>query len=192
MGFFDTLFGRTKPVKSKSEQLFAMSTASVTLQTKLDLQAAGVAGIVFRPVDSAYFREAEQELDQLLTLSGKESAVKVRRETDSFGFRWVILQDQAFEDLVATIHMVSLTLTDKGFGEQLLAAVFRFNEGDASDRAVYWIYNYKRGSFYPFIPESGTERRDNAAELRFATVMDRELPVEKAAEHWFALWGTPF
>jgi hypothetical protein len=192
VGLLDALFGRTKPVKSKSEQLFAMSTASVTLQTKLDLQPAGVAGIVFRPVDSAYFREAEQELDQLLNLSGKETAVSVRRETDNFGFRWVILQDQVFEDLVATIHMVSLTLTDKGFGDQLLAAVFRFNQLDAANRAAYWIYNYKRGSFYPFVPESGVERRDNAAELRFASVMDGELPVEKAAEHWFALWGIPF
>jgi hypothetical protein len=192
MGLLDTLFGRTKPVKSKSEQLFAMATASITLQTKLDLQASGAAGIVFRPVDSSYFRQAEQELDELLKLSSKEESVSVQTETDSYGFRWIVLRDNAFEDLVATIHMVSLTLTDKGFSEQLLAAVFRLNQADAGSRPVYWVYNYKRGSFYPFVPQGSSERRDNAAELHFATVMDGELPVEKAPEHWYALWGIPF
>lgn len=192
MGFLDSLFGRTKPVKSKSEQLFAMSTAAITLQTKLDLTPAGTAGIVFRPVDSSYFRQAEQELSQLLALSGKETKTGVRTDTDSFGFRWVILQDRVFEDLVATIHMVSLTLSDKGFGDQLLAAVFRFSQTDAGSRAVYWIYNYKRGSFYPFIPLGGAERRDNAAELHFASVMEGELPVEKSPDAWYALWGIPF
>ena len=192
MGLLDTLFGRTKPVKSKSEQLFAMATASITLQTKLDLQAAGAAGIVFRPIESSYFRQAEEELSQLLDLSSKESTVSVRTETDEFGFRWIILSDKAFEDLVATIHMVSLTLTDKGFSEQLLAAVFRMNQADAGNRPVYWVYNYKRGSFYPFVPEGSAQRRDNAAELHFSTIMDGELPIEKAPEHWYALWGIPF
>jgi hypothetical protein len=192
LGIFDAIFARAKPVKSKSEQLFAMATASVTLQTKLDLQAAGAAGIVFRPVDSSYFRQAEEELGQLLALSSKESSIAVRSETDSFGFRWTVLTDPAFEDLVATIHMVSITLTEKGFGEQLLAAVFRFNQADAGSRPVYWVYNYKRGSFYPFIPQGAGEHRDNAAELHFATIMDAELPVEKAPDHWYALWGIPF
>jgi hypothetical protein len=192
MGILETLFGRTKPIKSKSEQLFAMSTASITLQTKLDLVASGAAGIVFRPVDSSYFREAEQELGGLLNLSSKEENVQVETETDRFGFRWIILHDPAFEDLVATIHMVSITLTDKGFGEQLLAAVFRLNQADAGHRPVYWVYNYKRGSFYPFVPQGSAERRDNAAELHFSSVMDGELPIEKAPEHWYPLWGIPF
>lgn len=192
MGLLDTLFGRTKPVKSKSEQLFAMATASITLQTKLDLQAAGAAGVVFRPVESSYFRQAEEELTQLLGLSSKESSIGVRTETDEFGYRWILLTDPAFEDLVANIHMVSLTLTDKGFGDQLLAAVFRTNQLDAGNRPVYWVYNYKRGSFYPFVPEAGAQRRDNSAELHFASIMDGELPVEKSPEYWYPLWGIPF
>lgn len=192
MGILDTLFGRSKPVKSKSEKLFAMATASITLQTKLDLQPAGAAGIVFRPVESSYFRQAEDELRQLLDLSRQESSVRAQSETDSFGFRWVILHDESFEDLVATLHMVSITLTEKGFGDQLLAAVFRMNQLDAGSRPVYWVYSYKRGTFYPFVPQGDGQRRDNAAELHFASIMDGELPVEKAPEQWFALWGIPF
>jgi len=192
MGILDALFGRSKPVSSKSEQLFAMATASVTLQTKLDLQAACSAGVVFRPVDSSYFREAETEVQQLLGLGDADHAVQTRTETDSFGFRWIVITSDVFEDLVANVHMVSLTLSEKGFGEQLLAAVFRMNQTDANNRAVYWIYNYKRGSFYPLIPQGSAQQRDNASELHFASVMEHELPVEKGPEYWYAIWGMPF
>jgi hypothetical protein len=192
MGILDALFGRSKPVASKSEQLFAIATASVTLQTKLDLEPSGSAGVVFRPVDSSYFREAEAEIAQLLALHDGANQVQTRTQTDDFGFRWIVLSSPVFEDLVANVHMVSLTLTEKGFGEQLLAAVFRANQADADNRAVYWIYNYKRGSFYPLIPKGAAQQRDNAAELHFASVMEGELPIEKGPEYWYAIWGMPF
>jgi hypothetical protein len=186
--FFDSLFGRTRPVKSQLEKLFAMSTAHVTLSIDLQLNAAGRGGICFRPVASSRFDRLGGELDDLLRVSGDVSGTKIRTTTDPYNFQWVVLEDDDFEDLVATVHLVSLTLEDGGFGEQLLAAVFRF--GGQKGETIYWIYNYKRGLFYPFVP-AGDRRRDNATELRLAAVMERELPIEKEYERWFPLWGIP-
>ena len=190
--FFDVLLGRTRPVKSQVEKLFAMATAQLTLETAHQLRPTGRAGICFRPVSSSEFTRLETELKDLLKLSGRESGTAVRTQTDSFGFQWVEIDDADFDDLVATVHLVSLTLHDGGFGEQLLAAVFRF---DGPKGPVFWIYNYKRGAFYPFIPQGGTSgtsrARDNAAELRLANVMGRELPVEQDFERWYPLWGIP-
>lgn len=188
MKLLDVLFGRTKPATSKLEKLFAISTACITLETKLELQPAGVAGIVFRPVEAATFKQANKELEQLLALSAQDSESQVHWSDDEFGFRWIIIDDEQFEDLVATLHMVSLTLAEHGFADQLLAAVFRFN---GPQQAVYWIYNYKRGTFYPFVPV-GERRRDNASELHLQAVMDKELPIDPALESWYALWGIPF
>ncbi len=186
--FFDALLGRSQPVKSKLEKLFAMSTAYVTLTVDHKQEASGRAGICFRPVTSSRFDSLEGELADLLKISGKESGTRVRTLADPYGFQWVLLEDvKEFENLVATVHLVSLTLQEGGFGEQLLAAVFRF---EGPDHPIYWIYNYKRGTFYPFVP-TGERRRDNAAELRLAAVMDRELPIEKDFERWYPLWGIP-
>lgn len=185
--FLDALLGRTRPVRSRLEDLFALSTAHVTLTVNLQQKATGRAGICFRPVSSSRFGALQAELRDLLAVSGRESGTRVETATDPYGFQWVLLQDDDFEDLVATVHLVSLTLRDGGFGEQLLAAVFRFQD---DGRPVYWIYNYKRGRFYPFVP-SGDRRRDNATELRLAAVMDRELPTEKDFERWYPLWGVP-
>ena len=199
MSLFDALFGRTKPVESKIERLFAISTAHVSLETKLGLAPAGVAGVCFKPVTSSQFDEVRSDLENLLKISSKETQSRVRLESDSYGFAWVVVKDEQFEDLVSTVHMCTLTLQEQGFGGQLLAAVFKFSktqEGTeplpgASDRDVYWIYNYKRGMFYPFVP-SGTNRdRNDALELRLGAIMDKELPIEPARDKWYALWGLP-
>jgi hypothetical protein len=56
---------------------------------------------------------------------------------------------------------------------------------------VYWIYNYKRGAFYPFAPAGGGEQRDNERELVLKAQLGKELPVEEELARWFPLWGIP-
>jgi hypothetical protein len=188
MGFLDALFGRAKPVKARTEQIFAIATAAVTLETRWELKTAGVGAVVFRPLTSSYFAEAEREVDELLALTSREQGTRVERERDQFGYQWVIVHDDEFEDLVAAVHTTTLTLGEHGFRDQLLAAVFRFDT--ARGQPVYWVYNYKRGTYYPFVPR-GDHERDNSEELRLSAVMERELPMEKSPDQWYALWGIP-
>jgi hypothetical protein len=101
----------------------------------------------------------------------------------------VVLDDPDFEDLVSTIHLVSETVADHGFADRILAAAFSF---EYQRQNAYWIYNYKSGKFYPFVP-SGERDRDNATEMRLGEVMkEQKLPVERRLESWYALWGIPF
>ena len=62
---------------------------------------------------------------------------------------------------------------------------------DAKDKPVYWIYNYKRGAFYPFVPAGGEQQRDSERELRLQAQIGAELPVEAQLERWFPLWDIP-
>lgn len=188
--FFDSLLGRSRPVTSKIERLFAMSTAQVTLETQLNMTAGTHAGIVFRPVESSYFDQASKDLNDLLKISTKDTGTEFEVKSDEFRFRWIILTDSQFEDLIATIHIISQTLIEDQFGEQLLASVFQFST--AEGRAVYWFYNYKRGAFYPFVPEKARHQRDNALELRLSSDMEHELPMEKELERWYPMWDIPF
>ncbi|MHB1133823.1 MAG: PspA-associated protein PspAB [Chloroflexota bacterium] len=186
--FFDALLGRSKPVKPRLDKLFAISTAYVTLTVEMGMRPSKRAGVCFRPLASAAFDRLRPDLERLLELSAKQTGSQAQLTSDSFNFHWVVLEDEDFEDLVATIHVFSQTLQDEGFGEQLLAAVFMFQ---AQERPFYWIYNYKRGLFYPFAPLPGEQRRDNPYELRLQAAMERELPVEPALERWYPLWGIP-
>ncbi len=101
----------------------------------------------------------------------------------------MVLSDADFEDLVVGINVVSQALQDGGYGDRVLCAVFAFR--DPHDAPVYWIYNYKRGAFYPFVPAGGEQRRDTERELRLKAQIGHELPIEAELERWFPLWGIP-
>ena len=73
MRWLDVVLGRTKPVKSRTEKLFAMSTAQVTLEVKLEAKSTGEGGITFKPVTAASFDSAASELKDLLDLTTKET-----------------------------------------------------------------------------------------------------------------------
>ena len=63
MGLRDVLFGKKKLAGPARERLFALTTASVTLDTELGLKSAGVGGVVFKPLSAEEFRFLEDVRD---------------------------------------------------------------------------------------------------------------------------------
>lgn len=186
MGFLDVLLGKSKLPKAKVDRLFAISTASITLEVNLGLKPAESAGICFKPMESSGYDAARQEIEELLLYSTKETGTHYTVKKDEYNYLWVALKDPDFEDLVTNIHMVSQTLIEHGFGEQLLCAIYRFR----GEGVVYWIYNFKQGTYYPFVPKD-QHQRDNSLEFRISSLMENELPIEKDKGKWYPLWGIP-
>ena len=190
MGFLDVLTGKRKLAGPAPDRLFAMSTAYVKLETELDMTSRGTAAIVFQPLPTADFESIVRDMEEVVRATGKDSGTTVESSDDQFGFRWLVLRGGDFDDLVVGINAVSGALEAGGYGDRVLCAVFAFQ--DSHKRPVYWIYNYKRGAFYPFVPAPGEQQqRDNERELRCQAQMRSELPVEQDLERWFPLWGIP-
>lgn len=187
MGLFDILRGQRTPKRANLDRLFALSTSALTIQTSLGFESSGRAGLCFKELEAGMFDELVRDIDQLLSISAGESGTTVERHTDDYGFSWVILSDPDIDDLVTTTHVVSQTMEERGFSEQLLCAVFGFVRDGA---ALDLIYNYKRGSFYPFAP-AGDKKRDNALELRVKAGLEAEMPIEPELERWYAVWDAP-
>jgi hypothetical protein len=188
VGLGDVLFGRKKLKGANLEKLFALSTAAIALETETSLKPAGVAAVVFKPLSAGDFMRAESELDELLGVPAQQSGSQVRRRSDAFGYEWLVIRDRDFEDLVTTTHLISSELSDRGFGGQLLAAMFAFRD---RDRPVYLIYGYKPGTFWPFVPTGKDQERDNAEELRLKNVLEGELPMEPDLTRWLGLFNAP-
>jgi len=189
MGLFDILTGKRKLKPPAESRLFAMATAAITLEMTLELKSSGKAAIVFQPLETADFTGIVRDMEEVLRGTGDDTGTQVERTDDSFGYRWMVLSDEDFEDLVVGINVVSQALQDGGYGERVLCAVFSFR--DAAGKPVYWIYNYKRGSYYPFAPAGGPQSRDTERELRLKAQIGHELPLEPELERWFPLWGIP-
>ena len=188
MGLGDVLFGRKKLKGANLDRLFALSTAQITLETEVGLTSAGVAAVVFKPLSAGEFMQAERDIDELLGVAARDSGSKVSRRSDNFGFQWLVIRDSDFEDLVTTTHLVSSELQARGFGAQLLAALFEFK---GADHPVYLIYGYKTATFWPFVPTGKEQERDNAEELKLKAELEKELPIEPDLTRWLALFDGP-
>ena len=192
MGLADVLFGRKKLKEAAQERLFAISTARITLEAELRLKPAGAAGVCFKSLSAGEFVRAENDLQQLLDAVATESASKLERRSDQYGYEWLVVRDGDFEDLVATVHLIASELESRGFGPQLLAAVFPFEgSGFDGEQRVYWIYGFKRGAFWPFVPTGEDKERDNAEELELKAKLEKELPIEEDLTRWFGIFDAP-
>jgi hypothetical protein len=194
VGLRDILTGRHEVKGPAPDRLFAISTAYVTLEAEHQIEPAGKAAIVFQALATSEFESTLHEMEEVVTATGGESGTKVATEDDSYGYRWMVLRNPegapSVEDLAVGINAVASSIETAGYGARLLCAVFAFL--DARKRRVYFIYNYKRGYWYPFVPAAGaTQERSTERELQIKAQMASELPIEPELERWFPLWGIP-
>jgi hypothetical protein len=188
VGFLDALLGRTKPVPPNLDELFALPSAAITLQAATDFVPTGVGSVCFRAAEGKAFSDIEKDVTDLLSMGENKTPISV--SADSYGYTWVVCTHSAddIEGLVTDLHAVNYSLEGGGFGPQLLCTILGFR--DSADHRLGLVYLYKRGTFYPFVPQPG-ERRDNATELRVRGVLGDDLKIEPDLGRWFPLWGAP-
>jgi len=190
VGFLDAVFGSRGKVKGAApDRLFAMTTANITMETGLGLKSRQRAGVVFQPIATADFRQIVDETNELMAGTAEETGTKVKTHDDEYGYRWLILEDPDFDDLVVAMNTVSVELQGAGYGDRLLASAFAYE--DDNGKPVYFLYNFKRGSYYPFVPAPGDKARNTEEELRIKAQLARDLPWEDDMARWFPLWDIP-
>jgi hypothetical protein len=194
VGLRDILTGRHQVKGPAPDHLFAISTAYITLQTEHQIEPAGTAAIVFQALATSEFEATLRDMEEVVKATGSESGTSVSTEDDSYGYRWMVLRNAegtpSVEDLAVGINAVSGSIEMAGHGERILCAVFAF--ADAKGQRIYFIYNYKRGFWYPFVPAPGSgQERSTERELQLKAQMASELPIEPEIERWFPLWGIP-
>jgi hypothetical protein len=207
MGLLNTILGRTKPVQSNLDALFALPSASITLQSAAGMSCSGNGGVCFKPPSGQGFEEMQAEVVKLLSMDG---ATGLRKAEDSYGYQWLVVEDADIGELVTRIHLVNSSLSDAGWGPQLLCSVFGLatlppSDGDGPEgteaemqagpgqvlpSTAYLVYLFKRGTFYPFVPD-GHEKRDTELELRLKSLVADDLTVESDLDRWFPLWDLP-
>jgi hypothetical protein len=213
VGLRDILTGRHSVKGPAPDRLFAISTAYVSLESEHQILPAGTAAIVFQALATSEFEATLKEMEDLVTATGGDSGTTVSTQDDAYGYRWMILRNPegkpSVEDLSVGINAVSGSIETAGHGERLLCAVFAFCDRSGASAVgapapgggsrVYFIYNYKRGYWYPFVPtradgaaqSDSEQQRSTERELQIKAQIAPDLPIEPELERWFPLWGIP-
>lgn len=189
MGFLDAILGRSRPKAPNLDSLFAVPSAALTLQAALDLRPTGSGSVCFRAASGAAFAQVQQEILGLIEADAQAPGVTVTQ--DGYGFTWLNVEaaDEDLATLCTHLHAVNSTLEAQGFGHGLLCTMIPFESGEG--RRVGLVYLYKQGTFYPFAPFPGEQRRDNLLEMSLRTTLTGDLPMEKDLQRWLALWNAP-
>ncbi|HEY1990787.1 MAG TPA: hypothetical protein VGG43_15070 [Acidimicrobiales bacterium] len=203
MGLLNTIMGRTKPVQANLDSLFGLPSASITLQSAAGMTLSGRAGVCYKPPTGQGFADMQAEVMKLLDMEGD---CKLRTAEDTYGYHWVVVENPDIESLVTEIHLINSSLSDSGWGPQLLCSVFgvaTLPDGSGSSEAGaapgpttvlastgFLVYLFKRGTFYPFVPD-GKEHRNIEQELKLKSLVANDLALESDLDRWFPLWDLP-
>src|SRR4051794_5883449 len=176
MGFLDALLGKRKLKGPAPDRLFAISTAYIGLDAGAGIKTRGTAAIVFQPLATGDFQQIVTDMQEVVGGVGSETGTTLDTQDDAYGYRWMVLHDPDLEDLTVGINAVSEALAVGGYQDRVLCAVFAFQ--DAQGRPLYFIYNYKRGFWSPFVPAGGSQQRDSERELQVRAQAGADLPIE--------------
>jgi hypothetical protein len=186
-------YNNNKP-GTDSDAIFSLSSAYITLETKLGLKSTGRCALSLKSVDGMHFTEMKDDIQRFLNIGKSDVELSNRMIVDSYGYLWVILDGKSMGDILAGISAVGDTIQEKGFSNQLLVAIFEFNNKEKpnnGDSIQYLVYNYKFNKFYPFVP-FGQKTRNSENEIKIMATIADEVPFEKDMTLWYPLWDLPF
>jgi hypothetical protein len=186
-------YNNNKP-GTDSDAIFSLSSAYITLETKLGLKSTGRCALSLKSVDGMHFTEMKDDIQRFLNIGKSDVELSNRMIVDSYGYLWVILDGKSMGDILAGISAVGDTIQEKGFSNQLLVAIFEFNNKEKpnnGDNIQYLVYNYKFNKFYPFVP-FGQKTRNSENEMKIMATIADEVPFEKDMTLWYPLWDLPF
>jgi len=187
MGFLDSILGRSKPAPPDLDALFALPSASITLQASMGMTPTGHGAVCYRAAQGGAFANTQQEVQQLLDA---DDGPQVQFSVDSYGYTWLQVEHppEDMAGLATELHAVNTTLQDHGFGSSLLCSLVGFR--DTTGRSLGLVYLFKQGTFYPFSPADG-ERRDSVLEMQVKSLVEGDLRLEPDTSRWFPVWGAP-
>jgi PspAB-like protein len=195
--FIDSIGGDSRKANSDSDAIFALSSAYISLETRLNLIYTGRCGICIKKtaVDIS-FDELKLSIENFLEAS-KKTDLKLSYDVSIDEYHdllWLVIDVRSIEDSVACITVVSEILEQEGATIILKSAVFEFGKKGSEHQPYYLTYDYELDKFYPFVPIIGRQKaRNSREEVNMITAVSKDkLPLEEDESRWDPIWQLPF
>jgi hypothetical protein len=195
--FIDSIGGDSPKADSDSDAIFVLSSAYISLETRLNLIYTGRSGICIKKTAvNISFDELKLSIENFLEAS-KKTDLKLSFDVsidEYYDLLWLVIDVRSIEDSVACVTVVSETLEQEGDMILLKSAVFEFGKKGNKHQPYYLIYDYELDKFYPFVPIIGRQKARNTREEKniMRAVSNDKLPLEVDESRWDPIWQLPF
>ena len=92
MGLWDVLRGQSRPRAANLDALFALPSATLTLEAALGLHATGVGSVCFRAAEGQASAATQREASELIAVDGGPAT---ESRVDEYGYTWLTVRDRA-------------------------------------------------------------------------------------------------
>ncbi len=194
--FIDSIGGDSPKANSDSDAIFVLSSAYISLETRLDLIYTGRSGICIKKTAvNIGFDELKLSIENFLEAS-KKTDLKLSYDVsidEYYDLLWLVIDVRSIEDSVACVTVVSETLEQEGDMILLKSAVFEFGKKGSIHQPYHLIYDYELDKFYPFVPIIGRQKARNSREEMnmMRAVSNDKLPLEEDESRWDPIWHLP-
>jgi hypothetical protein len=196
-----------------SDAIFSLTSASISLEEKLDVQFSGSVALCIKEINGSLFESTIKDCKDFLDASKDEFKFRYDIFLDSYNYLWFIIMAKDFAinqdtitNVAAGLSSIGDIIEENGFSDQILSAIFKFNfsnrnflEEINAGRQVkdyntiqnlYLIYNYKTNNFYPYIPINS--QRDTTKEMQVLSIIKNLVSAETDISKWYPIKDIPF
>jgi hypothetical protein len=200
MTFFKKFIDRidsSRKTNSDSDAIFTLSSAHISLETRLNLIYIGRCGICIKKTEAdVTFDGLKLSIENLLEAS-KKTDLELSYDVsinEYYGLLWLVIDTRSIEDSVACVTVVSETLEQEEHRILLKSAVFEFGKKGSEHQPYYLTYDYELDKFYPFVPMIERQKaRNSREELKMIRAVSNDnLPLEEDESKWEPIWHLPF
>ena len=128
-------------------------------------------------------------MEELLKSTGEDTGTTIDKQDDKFGYRWMVLTDPDFEDLVVGVNASPARsrpeATATGCWRRCSASATRTTSPSTGSTTTSAARSTR--SCRPAESSSATP----SASCSLKAQIGAELPVEAQLERWFPLWDIP-
>ena len=169
--------------------ILCLLKSQVQLREVHGVESCEKVAVCLKPFTDPVFNDLERKISDLVVAGVRTTHTDYKEIDDEYGFRWILLVNPKFEDLVAMVYTITQLCDELDTGTRIAAIVFPFT---SEGKVVHWVYNHQRGTFYPFVPIDEGKFRDSVAEFDLYSRIKNDLPLEDDLSKWYPLWGIPF
>lgn len=200
MTFFKKFIDRidsSRKTNSDSDAIFTLSSAHISLETRLNLIYIGRCGICIKKTEAdVTFDGLKLSIENLLEAS-KKTDLELSYDVsinEYYGLLWLVIDTRSIEDSVACVTVVSEILEQEEHRILLKSAVFEFGKKGSEHQPYYLTYDYELDKFYPFVPMIDRQKaRNSREELKMIRAVSNDnLPLEEDESKWEPIWHLPF
>ena len=204
-----------------SDAIFSLSSASISLEEKLNLQFSGSAALCIKKINGSIFENTIKDCNDFLDASKEEFKFRYNLYLDSYNYLWFIITTKEltpYSDIItnvaAGLSSIGDIIEENGFADQILSAIFKFNFANTNtnsleenekkdvdhDSRYIKVYNNIKNLYLIYNYKTNNfypyipinSQRDTTKELQVLSIIKKLVSSENDISKWYPIKDIPF